>query len=91
MHTPGPWEQIHSVVRKADALSGTTPTIAICDFVWGSRVAEANARLIAAAPDLLAALKRLAEWEADRPLSYVAFERIREQARAAIARAEGKE
>jgi len=50
--------------------------------------AEANARLIAAAPDLLEALKEmLSVWEEDDP-AYGAMHA--DKARAAIARAEGK-
>ena len=49
----------------------------------GADVAEANARLIAAAPDLLAALRALASGDL-RPETYAV-------ARAAIAKAEGGE
>ena len=50
---------------------------------WGSMDV---ARLIAAAPELLAALKYIAEW---KPEGWSA-ERARDLARAAIAKAEGK-
>ena len=54
-HTPGPWvigKRDHDVVM-VDTASGT----AICDVYGESDDRPANARLIAAAPDLLAALK----------------------------------
>jgi hypothetical protein len=65
-HTPGPWE-------VGDVQRGESPLMVYCDDSLGSRVADlstsghgittaqvrANALLIAAAPDLLAALKRL--------------------------------
>lgn len=65
-HTPGPWTTAPHGLR-ADAphtqimASGTW----IADAIdWpGNRTAEANARLIAAAPDLLAALVQLHAFE----------------------------
>lgn len=54
-HTPGPWvigKQDHDVVM-VDTTSGT----AICDVYGDSDDRPANARLIAAAPDLLEALE----------------------------------
>ena len=57
-HTPGPWtaDRTHDDVVMVDAGSGS----AICD-VYGdySGEREANAALIAAAPEMLAALRRL--------------------------------
>jgi hypothetical protein len=63
-HTAGPWKQ----------LNGTSPTIIdaeklrVCEMVWSaskyddnSEMMYANARLIAAAPDLLNTLERL-QW-----------------------------
>lgn len=64
-HTPGPWHA-HRNHCYWDINSGEehhSPTIAECcpsALNWGEDVAAANARLIAAAPDLLAALQRLA-------------------------------
>jgi hypothetical protein len=60
-HTPGPWEvgPMHCAVRPSIAaiLRGESPNDghAICTL-HGERDRPANARLIAAAPDLLAAL-----------------------------------
>lgn len=55
-HTPGPWrteEQWHGTAIKADkrTVARTSP--------WSNREEQANARLIAAAPDLLAAVESL--------------------------------
>jgi hypothetical protein len=90
--TPGPWEvgepnQGGSVL----AVGVFSDRWHIAD-VWRDvpelvEEAEANARLIAAAPDLLAALKRSLDWLA----SYqgAGADRVWEQAKAAIAKAEG--
>jgi hypothetical protein len=90
-HTPGPW-----VVDKAPStLGGNGFTVRaggaiICTAFPGAStdriepVAELNARLIAAAPDLLEALRPLTEgvyWITDAQVK---------AARAAIAKAEGK-
>ena len=53
---------------------------------------DANARLIAAAPSMLAALEGFAAWEAaDSPMSDDDLRALFEQARAAVAQATGKE
>lgn len=51
--TPGPWFVVHEVIL-VDHGNGEFPSIASC---VGEPNAEANARLIAAAPDLLVALQ----------------------------------
>ena len=64
-HSPAPW-----TVFQDPSLRHTigTATHRICDM-WGKDRAHytsedaANARLIAAAPDLMAALRQLMEWE----------------------------
>ena len=48
-HTPGPWEVVNSEIHSADEV------IAEVYILDGFRADEANARLIAAAPDLLEA------------------------------------
>lgn len=83
-HTPGPWAVDGHFVVRGD---GT----ALCD-VWASRPipnaeAEANARLIASAPDLLEALEALV-W--DRDVRDVATHHDIGRARAAIAKAKGE-
>ena len=67
-HTPGPWRYSHAgpVMRGysqpfAIAQVGEANLIAGCfgDVRGGADTAEANARLISAAPDLLAALEEI--------------------------------
>lgn len=51
-HTPGPWQYLPE--SPEDCASIVAKTAFVCEFFCGP--AEANARLIAAAPDLLDAL-----------------------------------
>jgi|DEB0MinimDraft_6_1074348.scaffolds.fasta_scaffold52189_4 hypothetical protein len=61
-HTPGPW---FAVGAQVETENDSVPDICTCDpqvmrqshLDWHPRTVEANARLIAAAPDLLATLK----------------------------------
>lgn len=91
-HTPGPWIAVGAWVEHPD---DNTPDICNCDpfsmYQEGRSDKEvcANARLIAAAPDLLEALKACDEAmaymsEYDIPLT------LPGQVKAAIAKAEGK-
>ena len=96
-HTPGPWNRVKGD-RNVYSASGTvckTPAI----IGGGSAAAnwEANARLIAAAPDLLEALEGMLEIYGVREqhMSREPFASSTEveccnQARAAIARARGE-
>lgn len=56
----------------------------------GKRPAEANARLMAAAPELLAALKAFAEASEEFPSLLEPLSDLVDDARAAIAKAEGR-
>lgn len=94
-HTPGPWEVADEhpdgVLDRsvmADGYYVATVHDTACDC-W-----DADARLIAAAPDLLAALKDMREgWryirEHHRYLYGVVWDRAEQAADAAIAKAEG--
>lgn len=89
-HTPGPWSTIgqHEVAVCAK-LDGFVAPICSAVEVGGRRThdeAKANARLIAAAPELLAALQLLYDTGADSTM----FDWARSQARAAINKALGK-
>ena len=57
-HTPGPWKK-----DGLKVIAGTRGTICVCPVVslGGVFNVEANARLIAAAPELLDALKKIAK------------------------------
>jgi len=65
-HTPGPWSVIGMVsghVQKivtCDAHGNTAANIATLD-IQDSKIKKSNARLIAAAPELLASLERSLE------------------------------
>ena len=84
-HTPGPWEVFES--HTGHWVMDSAEQGAVCKLEWCLE-AEANARLIASAPEMLSVLKRLcskfgtccdgAPWSA------------LQEARAAIAKAEGK-
>lgn len=62
-HTPGPWA-VNPALAQVDAfvLSPSQAPIPVCQMLWptderSEAETEANARLVAAAPDILAALK----------------------------------
>jgi hypothetical protein len=87
MHTPGPWEYFPAQNYEGFAIAprGRLPTLAaiqskghITAFNYPGQT-EPNARLIAAAPEMLAMLKRIpgADWTSD-------------DVRAVIAKAEGR-
>ncbi|HSG19548.1 MAG TPA: hypothetical protein VLA31_02160 [Burkholderiaceae bacterium] len=89
-HTPGPWRPRNGIVL-ADSHKGTHCSDEDIAFYGGPLVCEsirtdANARLIAAAPDLLEALKAMLEYYG----SHTACVECQDMARAAIAKAEGK-
>lgn len=84
-HTPGPWERegllVTSTRRDAE---GVRLLVAKCLSAYDSAV-EADARLIAAAPELLAALEAMVSAEAE----IGADDEYLRAARAAIAKARG--
>lgn len=101
-HTPGPWA-IGVIVQNDGSMSimheledGERERIG-CAFDYETPIGEANARLIAAAPDLLAALEGMLKWwgretfkatpeaiDAGKP------EAVREAARVAVKQARGE-
>lgn len=89
-HTPGPWRVFGGTDDdRGHVMTSDGYAVADCCLDYSSiptREQLENARLIAAAPDLLAALKEIAEWTEryttpGHPISTVA--------RAAIAKATG--
>jgi hypothetical protein len=86
-HTPGPW-----VVHEDDmGLSIHARDLLVADLVQHDEV-DANAALISAAPDLLAALERLLEHGERLNIYSQAGEdaQVIAQAKAAVAKARGK-
>ena len=97
-HTPGPWR-----VDVAQDRDGTIHSVDVREAAYGLFVAAveahteehadvmANARLIAAAPELLAVLKRMVlDCERTVELECVHGSQVVDDAIAAIAKAEGK-
>ena len=80
-HTPGPWTIEESELMGRDVVSAGSMAL-ICTQVYSPD----DARLIAAAPELLAALDALLNYN-----SLGSYDRasVRQQARAAIAKATG--
>lgn len=97
-HTPGPWmwdadpikgDPLNSVRYRVVALG---KTVTQCYYSSSDEAAQHDARLIAAAPKLLEALKKIdAICERAKANDIGWFAGVQSCARAAIAKAEGKE
>lgn len=95
-HTPGPWELMDSFYPSIKEVAG--PSFSVKAVMFATDLTErdyqerlADLRLIAAAPDLIEALNKIKEL---RPIGREASEyalTIEQIARAAIAKATGKE
>jgi len=95
-HTPGPWKaqkprgHQHAIDRKWEIVAPIPNSggemVVVGEHTGIECLNEANARLIAAAPDLLAALSVLMSLH-DNPLSKEVFAVAISKARAAIAKA----
>lgn len=88
-HTPGPWKAEYSEGDEWDVLAGESLPIAYISG-WACSSVEANARLIAAAPDLLAALKAARVFVAQRAGYSDVADQTLVDVDAAIAKAEGR-
>jgi hypothetical protein len=96
-HTPGPWRLRGGAVRsEANGWEVCRPYET--DAPTGLRECSANARLIAAAPDLLAALRPLAVWAENERRMHLSHDEeneaaymgaLADAARAAIEKATG--
>ena len=93
-HTKGPWKAVDSLSRWNVTTSDKPRTFNICSVNTNLVEQEANARLIAAAPELLEALQTIVCCvRMNGPAgttAYVISEERMIAARAAIAKAEGK-
>lgn len=90
-HTPGPWKVVDRFYVWTDD-DVSCEVAKVCDENLDDDMlaqADADARLIAAAPGLLAALKDCVEWLESVPLGD-APQRSVQNARSVIAKAEGR-
>jgi hypothetical protein len=97
MHTPGPWHWDSDPI-KDDPLGRVRfrvvakgRTITQCYYPSGDEQAEADTKLIAAAPSMLKALKELVREINSRPQQSMAIQGAANAACSAIAKAEGKQ
>ena len=90
-HTPGPWiYELNEAANNFFVGQPHGPTVALVSSMARGHI-EANARLIAAAPDLLAACLELLDLFNSGRIREAAYrESAIVDARAAIARAEGR-
>ena len=86
-HTQGPW-RIDSQTRFGDFTIAAGENVKACEFIAKTQ-SEANARLIAAAPDLLAALVEMLD-ASEKPTHERWLSNVRSHAIAAISKAEGR-
>ncbi len=101
-HTPGPWymrlsDNATPHIEHGDCLRGEIGMLKNRVCVMPSEIMHdynslANARLIAAAPEMLEALKALIAYQADNETEYLGMQQIvaYQRAKAAIAKAEGR-
>lgn len=88
MHTPGPWKLSYDIDKRLAIAGGENKT------AWVARVdrqvepteADANAHLIAAAPDLYEALDLFVDWMDEEEGAHA----LCDKARAALAKARGE-
>ena len=91
-HTAGPWTIDFDEGNGFEIYAATPATLCVCKRGQHPRIPEvmaANARLIAAAPELLEALKLILTNTASGSTNHLC-KRDEDRARAAIAKAEGK-
>jgi hypothetical protein len=87
-HTAGPWKAVAGLYNWNVTTSAKPRTFNICTINADRAEQDANARLIAAAPDLLAALKAMMVTESElRDVNCT----VMQNAFAALAKAEGRE
>ena len=89
-HTPGPWQLLHGVLGVTVWAGDPAKPIIVSDRSNRDEDALANGRLIAAAPDMLAVLKAIFPTPEDGYHRLQFSSEAEREARAAIAKAEGK-
>lgn len=92
-HTPGPWKVGNRGIIEAEPREGSlSEAVGAVAFVYGpfEKVGQANARLVAASPDMWLVCERLRQWwlehgvEGNKELDAIA-----DLARSALAKVEG--
>lgn len=92
-HTPGPWEAYVGVVRTVPVVNdrgGMSGGYLIAETSLDDVARYANARLIAAAPDMLEVLEGVLPWIGGLANENPSCAGIYDAARAAIAKAHGE-
>ncbi len=104
-HTPGPWivgdkpgVWVGPVITANSGKKGIAFVVGQTDSGWlggyetgaGEDRTNANARLIASAPEMLAGLKRLVQYSDEYPTGGYHMNDVIRQCRAVIAKAEGR-
>jgi hypothetical protein len=89
-HTRGPWFDLPSIGDRIIVAAGFCNHV--CEIMENTPEAQANARLIAAAPDLLAALERICALDAGSTLPEDVNELCKavEKARGALSKVRGE-
>lgn len=87
LHTPGPWVSGGHDGRRCELVASTWGTVAAVWPIGASDQESANARLIAAAPELLAALENIVGLWADSEQNNGLAQIMARDAQTAIARA----
>lgn len=87
-HTPGPWDRVGTLVYALNEDGFNRFCALVQDAHTAKQELEANARLIAAAPELLEALEQFVAW-VDAPCESAFSDSQLASARAAIAKAKG--
>ena len=92
-HTPGPWSYDRRNIYASDYRLAEVHMGAGIDLATDSQILEANRALIAAAPELLAALKSLLHdiVQGADPMSYEHGRENVKMAQLAVAKARGQE
>lgn len=86
-HTPGPWHRF-AVYDHTEILNQAGHLVAVVGSTATKADRSPNARLIAAAPDLLEALQLIVQWDA---CGLAQTDDLMVKARAAIEKAAGKQ
>jgi hypothetical protein len=93
-HTPGTWDREPEMEFEEERPNWRITDkdgneIATVYAGWAEEHSEANARLISAAPELLATLEKVMRWVDSHPRKATIVQSVKEEAWAALAKAAG--